>query len=65
MRDTTTDKTAICPNCRRPFRFDPADEPAWFPFCCDRCQWIDLGHWMAEGFRVSKDILADDDEQID
>ena len=65
MRGMTENKTAICPNCRRSFRYDTADEPVWLPFCCERCQWIDLGRWMTGEYCVSKDILADDDEQID
>ena len=65
MSETPTIKMATCPNCRRSFQFDPADEPAWMPFCCERCQWIDLGRWMSEDYRLSRDILAADDEQQD
>jgi len=65
MCDATTTKTATCPQCRRSFAYDPSDEPAWLPFCCERCQWIDLGRWMAGEYRVSRDILSDNDEQID
>ena len=34
------------------------------PFCCDRCQWRDLGRWFNEEYRVSEPISADslDDE---
>ena len=65
MCDTTTTKTTTCPTCRRSFQYNPADQPAWMPFCCERCQWIDLGRWMVGDYRVSRDLLADDDEQID
>lgn len=23
-----------------------------FPFCCDRCRWVDLGQWMTESYRI-------------
>ena len=61
----TNAKQATCPNCKRQFHFDPASEPACMPFCCERCQWIDLGRWVDGAYRISKSILGSDDEQID
>ena len=23
-----------------------------FPFCSDRCRWVDLGHWLDEDYRI-------------
>lgn len=63
MDDTADMETAKCPNCGRKFVYDPADEPGEFPFCCQRCQWIDLGRWLSGEYRISKDLLANDDEQ--
>ena len=65
MCDTPTTKRAKCPQCQLEFTYDPAKEPGGFPFCGSRCQWIDLGKWMQGDFRISKSLLADDDEQED
>jgi endogenous inhibitor of DNA gyrase (YacG/DUF329 family) len=33
------------------------DRSAWpdFPFCSPRCRLIDLGRWLGEQYRVTKD----------
>jgi len=58
-------KTSQCPQCGRSFRYDPADEPAWLPFCCERCQWVDLGQWMNGQYVITRGLLRDNDEQQD
>ncbi|NLF31891.1 MAG: DNA gyrase inhibitor YacG [Planctomycetes bacterium] len=58
-------KTSRCPQCGRAFHYDPAAEPAWLPFCCQRCQWVDLGRWMSGDYLVSRSLLRDNDEQED
>lgn len=65
MNDTSASKPGKCPHCGRGFSYDSTREPAWLPFCSDRCQWIDLGKWLSGEYRFSKDLLADDDEQRD
>ena len=42
-------KIRRCPHCRRETSWE--DNP-WKPFCSERCQMIDLGHWAAEDYRV-------------
>lgn len=37
----------VCVYCRR----RPVD-PAWRPFCSERCKAIDLGDWANERYRV-------------
>ena len=37
----------LCVYCRKA----PAD-PAWRPFCSERCKMADLGRWLAEDYRV-------------
>jgi len=32
-------------------RLQPAD-PAWRPFCSERCKLADLGRWLLESYRV-------------
>jgi hypothetical protein len=37
------------------------DLPEFFPFCSERCKYIDLGAWMEEGYRIP----VRDEEQDD
>ncbi|MCH8155008.1 MAG: DNA gyrase inhibitor YacG, partial [Proteobacteria bacterium] len=37
----------VCVYCRR----RPVD-PAWRPFCGERCQLLDLGDWADERYRI-------------
>ncbi len=30
-------------------------DPAWRPFCSERCKLADLGRWLAEDYRVAED----------
>ncbi len=34
-----------CPTCSKRFLVDETPTP---PFCCERCQLIDLGRWLGE-----------------
>ncbi len=54
-----------CPQCRRQFQYDRAHPPKWLPFCCDRCQWVDLGRWMSDEYTISRPLTESDDEQQD
>ena len=38
-----------CPSCRN---VSTKDGNKFFPFCCERCQLVDLGRWLAEEYRV-------------
>jgi endogenous inhibitor of DNA gyrase (YacG/DUF329 family) len=40
---------ARCPTCRGPSK---KDGNKLFPFCCERCQLLDLGRWLNEDYRV-------------
>ncbi|HJR59526.1 MAG TPA: DNA gyrase inhibitor YacG [Vicinamibacterales bacterium] len=40
----------LCAYCRK----QPAD-PAWAPFCSERCRMADLGHWLSGDYRVPGD----------
>lgn len=42
-------KRPTCPTCEKPV--DMADN-RFRPFCCDRCQLIDLGRWFGEGYSI-------------
>ena len=36
--------------CRRPV------DPAWRPFCSERCKLVDLQNWVGEHYRVPGEI---------
>lgn len=34
----------------------------FFPFCSERCRWIDLNGWLCEKYRIPSEKQAADDE---
>ncbi|MBY0413283.1 MAG: DNA gyrase inhibitor YacG [Bdellovibrionales bacterium] len=38
-----------CPQCATSFSYY---ESEYRPFCCEKCQQIDLGHWFKESYVV-------------
>lgn len=40
-----------CPQCRK--EAAAAKENKYFPFCCDRCQKLDLGAWANEEYTIA------------
>ncbi|MGC0842230.1 DNA gyrase inhibitor YacG [Pantoea agglomerans] len=52
--------TVACPQCGKDVIWDELSP--WRPFCCKRCQLIDLGEWAAEEKRIpSRDDMNDSD----
>ena len=47
---------SLCAYCRR-----HAIDPAWRPFCSERCKLADLGHWLSGDYRVPGDPLPSAD----
>ncbi|CAN5661501.1 hypothetical protein BH23PLA1_BH23PLA1_39480 [soil metagenome] len=41
-----------CPICGKSFEGPSLDDLPHFPFCCDRCQWIDLGRWADGKYQI-------------
>ena len=40
-------------------------DPAWRPFCSERCRLLDLGNWIGERYRVpTESTAAEDHDQI-
>ncbi|MBI4413616.1 MAG: DNA gyrase inhibitor YacG [candidate division NC10 bacterium] len=33
-------------------------EDRWFPFCSERCKWVDLGRWLGEAYRIPEPAAA-------
>jgi endogenous inhibitor of DNA gyrase (YacG/DUF329 family) len=47
-------------------------DPRWRPFCSERCQLLDLSHWLDGGYRVEgsadgtpREMDPDDPEATD
>jgi endogenous inhibitor of DNA gyrase (YacG/DUF329 family) len=52
-----------CPQCDKQFSYY---ESEFRPFCSDRCQKIDLGHWFQESYTVpSSDVTIDAEKEVD
>jgi uncharacterized protein len=47
----------LCVFCRR----NPVD-PAWRPFCSERCKLQDLARWADGAYRVPGEEIEDDEE---
>jgi hypothetical protein len=41
-----------CAGCKRK---TSKDGNKFFPFCSERCQMADLGHWLCEEYRIPED----------
>ena len=50
----------LCAYCRR----KPVD-PAWRPFCSERCRMADLGHWLSGDYRVPGEPLPSADPEAE
>jgi uncharacterized protein len=55
-----TSEDALCVYCRK----RPVD-PAWRPFCSERCKMADLGTWLTGGYAVPVEPAAPDDPTDD
>ena len=42
-----------CPQCRKPAKI----RTEHFPFCSDRCRFVDLGSWFAGDYRLTRPVL--------
>jgi endogenous inhibitor of DNA gyrase (YacG/DUF329 family) len=41
-----------CPICKKSVE---KKQNSNYPFCSERCQWVDLGNWLKEGYRIEGD----------
>ena len=57
MQESGAGRTCKCPTCGKEFACGEGQpKPACFPFCSERCQWIDLGKWLSDKYRISEDL---------
>ena len=52
--------TVSCPTCEKPVVWGAASP--YRPFCCKRCQLIDLGEWADEEKRIPSSEDSSDSE---
>jgi len=55
---------SVCPACRKVVPTDPELRPETFPFCNDRCRWVDLSKWLNGEYVLPAPIGPDDEEAI-
>ncbi|MEZ6084157.1 MAG: DNA gyrase inhibitor YacG [Phycisphaerae bacterium] len=53
-----------CPTCQILFSVTTREEAPCRPFCCRRCQLIDLGKWLNAEYVISDPILPDDMDDL-
>ena len=46
-----------CPQCQKAVVWQASSE--FRPFCCKRCQLIDLGEWADESHKISQPMQVD------
>jgi len=52
---------AACPTCGDRV----GEENPSFPFCSPRCRMADLGRWMNEDYRISREMKETDLDELD
>jgi len=53
----SVDNARLCVWCRR-----HEIDPAWRPFCSERCKLQDLARWADGSYRVASDPIGDNDQ---
>jgi uncharacterized protein len=53
-----TNEAPLCVNCR----LKPVD-PAWRPFCSERCKILDLARWADGTYKVAAEPVGDDESK--
>ena len=43
-----------CRSCGRELPVKGDDGREWYPFCSQRCRWVDLGGWLDQKYRLSE-----------
>ena len=43
-----------CPTCGTNVRCANPPMAAFFPFCSQRCRWLDLGRWFDQEYRLAE-----------
>ncbi len=51
VKPRTKVKQVSCPTCKKNIEYSLDNK--FRPFCCERCQMIDLGDWANENHRIA------------
>ncbi|MBN1846226.1 MAG: DNA gyrase inhibitor YacG [Sedimentisphaerales bacterium] len=54
-------KSHRCPICRRKLPGASVETSAYFPFCSQRCQQVDLGLWLSDHYAIPGRSIESDD----
>jgi len=46
-------KTETCRTCGRKLSAETKEKSPWYPFCSQRCRWVDLGKWFNQEYRLA------------
>jgi uncharacterized protein len=49
-----------CPICRKP---TDSETNAAFPFCSERCRFLDLGNWASEKYVISNPVFDESEDK--
>ncbi|MBN2448696.1 MAG: DNA gyrase inhibitor YacG [Phycisphaerae bacterium] len=52
-----------CAICKRLVRYD-GPLPEIYPFCSERCKWVDLGHWLNGDYSIDRDLTPEDEFEL-
>ena len=47
-------KSEVCRSCGRKLSGQTKENNPWYPFCSQRCRWVDLGKWFDQEYRLSE-----------
>jgi len=50
-----------CPTCKKEIFYQNIKSLPAFPFCSERCKFMDLGAWLDEKYRIERPI---NDEEL-
>ena len=49
-----------CCICAVTVPVDGTGLPELYPFCSERCRWVDLGRWLSEEYSLERDLTPED-----
>jgi len=52
-------KTYRCVICRAEVPYQ-GRQPECYPFCSNRCRWVDLGRWFNGEYTIDRDLTPED-----
>ena len=51
-----------CPICKKRLSGQAQQDSKHLPFCSERCQMVDLGHWLSNNYAIPGEEIGRDDE---